>query len=57
MTDYANEALKRHEEFKGKIEISIKDKVDNKEALSVYYTPGVAAVSEAIAKDENLYRK
>ena len=57
MTDYANEALKRHEEFKGKIEISIKDKVDNKEALSVYYTPGVAAVSEAIARDENLYRK
>ena len=57
MTDYANEALKRHEEFKGKIEISIKDKVDNKEALSVYYTPGVAAVSEAIANDENLYRK
>jgi len=57
MTDYANEALKRHEEFKGKIEISIKDKVDNKEALSVYYTPGVAAVSKAIANDENLYRK
>ena len=57
MTDYTKEALKRHEEFKGKIEISIKDKVDNKETLSVYYTPGVAAVSEAIAKDENLYRK
>jgi malate dehydrogenase (oxaloacetate-decarboxylating) len=57
MTDYNKEALKRHEEFKGKIGISLKDKVDNKEALSIYYTPGVAAVSDAIAKDESTYRK
>lgn len=57
MTDYNKEALKRHEQFKGKIQITIKDRVDSKESLSVYYTPGVAAVSDAIAKDENLYRK
>lgn len=56
MTDYNKEALKKHEEFNGKIEISLKDKVDTKEALSTYYTPGVAAVSEAIAKDESKYR-
>ena len=40
--DYAKEALKLHEELKGKIEVFSRVKVDSREALSLAYTPGVA---------------
>ena len=40
--DYAKEALKLHEELKGKIEVCSRVKVDSREALSLAYTPGVA---------------
>ena len=40
--DYAKESLKLHEELRGKIEIVSRAKVDDKEALSLAYTPGVA---------------
>jgi len=40
--DYAKESLKLHYQWKGKLEIVSKMPVDNKEALSLAYTPGVA---------------
>ncbi len=45
------EALKAHEEWKGKLSIESKVKVDSKEALSIAYTPGVARPCEEIAKN------
>ena len=41
--DYNEEALKRHKELKGKIEIALKDPLDDKDKLRIFYTPGVAA--------------
>ena len=43
--DYGKEALKKHKELRGKIALRLKDKLDTKDKLSIYYTPGVAAVS------------
>ncbi|PSJ31579.1 malate dehydrogenase [Peptostreptococcus russellii] len=40
--NYSEEALKIHSEKKGKIEVISKVKVENKDDLSVAYTPGVA---------------
>ncbi len=48
--DYAKEALKKHKELKGKIGIKLKDSLDGKGKLSLYYTPGVAAVSSYVAE-------
>lgn len=48
--DFDAEALKKHKELKGKIEIALKDTLDSREKLSTYYTPGVAAVSSYVAK-------
>lgn len=48
--DYSKEALKKHKSLKGKIGLQLKDKLDTKDKLSTYYTPGVAAVSSHIAK-------
>lgn len=52
--DYNQEALDLHREFGGKLETVSKLKLDNKEALSRAYTPGVAAVCNAIAADKSL---
>ena len=41
--NYAEESLKKHYEWKGKIEVTKRVEVDSKEALSLAYTPGVAA--------------
>ena len=49
--DYAAESLKLHREWKGKIEIAPRAKVDTKEALSLAYTPGVAAPCLEIQKN------
>lgn len=49
--DYAKESLKLHYEWRGKIEIAAKVAVDNKEALSLAYTPGVAEPCLEIQKD------
>ena len=40
--DYAKESLRLHGLWKGKIEAVSKVKVDNKDDLSLAYTPGVA---------------
>ncbi len=51
--DYAKESLKLHYEWKGKVEVNARAKVDNKDALSLAYTPGVAAPCLEIQKDIN----
>ncbi|MCM1544652.1 MAG: NADP-dependent malic enzyme [Ruminococcus sp.] len=51
--DYAKESLRLHGEWKGKIEITSRAKVDSKEALSLAYTPGVAQPCLEIQKDIN----
>jgi malate dehydrogenase (oxaloacetate-decarboxylating) len=50
MTDYAKLSLEKHKELKGKIGISLKDTLDEREKLSIYYTPGVGAVSSRVAE-------
>lgn len=52
--DYMTESLKKHFEWKGKLEVTSRVRVDSKEALSLAYTPGVAAPCLEIAKDESL---
>lgn len=51
--DYGKESLKMHYDLRGKIEITSRAAVDNKEALSLAYTPGVAAPCLEIQKDLN----
>jgi len=48
------EALKKHAEWKGKIEVISTVPVKNKMDLSLAYTPGVAEPCKAIHKDVNL---
>lgn len=45
------ESLKKHYEWQGKIEITARSKVRNKEDLSLAYTPGVAQACLEIQKD------
>ncbi|MCF1620825.1 NADP-dependent malic enzyme [Tetragenococcus koreensis] len=56
MTDVKKEALKVSQEKGGKLEIRSKVPVQNREDLAITYTPGVAAVSSAIAENkEDVY--
>ena len=50
--DYGAEAIIRHRASRGKVSIASKMRVDTMEELSIAYTPGVAAVSMAIAEDK-----
>lgn len=50
MTDFGKAALDAHKQLKGKISLSLKDKLDSQDKLSTYYTPGVAAVSSYVAE-------
>jgi len=52
--NYAKLSLSLHKKLRGKISISAKTKIDDREDLAIVYTPGVGAVSSAIAKDEKL---
>ncbi len=49
--DYSVLSLEKHREWQGKLEVMPKMKVDSREALSVAYTPGVAAPCLEINKD------
>ncbi|MBQ7688845.1 MAG: NAD-dependent malic enzyme [Clostridia bacterium] len=49
--DYAAKSLEKHYEWAGKIEVNAKMRVDNSEALSLAYTPGVAQPCLEIQKD------
>src|SRR3989338_1287335 len=54
--DYGKKALAAHQKLAGKIEMSTKASLDSREKLSLYYTPGVAAVSRLLAKKPQLAR-
>ena len=49
--NYQEESLRLHKEWKGKIEVVSRVPVNNKEDLSLAYTPGVAAPCLEIQKD------
>ena len=49
--NYKEESLKKHGEWRGKIETVCRVPVDSREALSVAYTPGVAEPCMAIHND------
>ncbi|MBO5416958.1 MAG: NADP-dependent malic enzyme [Clostridia bacterium] len=51
--NYAEESLKKHYEWKGKIEVSQRVEVKTREDLSLAYTPGVATPCLEIQKDES----
>ncbi len=50
MTDYGKKALDKHKQLRGKISVELKAPIDGQEDLSIYYTPGVAAVSTYVAE-------
>ncbi len=50
MSEYFEQALKKHKLLKGKISLSLKDSLNDRQKLSTFYTPGVAAVSSLIAE-------
>ncbi len=49
--DYTKESLRLHYEWKGKVEVISRAPVDSAEALSLAYTPGVAAPCLEIQRD------
>ena len=50
--DYNKLALELHEKYKGKITTALRDNGEiNRDKLSAYYSPGVGAVSQAIAEN------
>ena len=49
--NYREESLKKHAEWKGKIEVVSRVEVDSREKLSLAYTPGVAEPCMAIHED------
>ena len=51
--DYAKESVKKHAEWRGKIEVIAKVPVNNSTDLSLAYTPGVAQPCLEIQKDIN----
>ena len=51
--DYAKESLRLHKEWKGKIKVVTRVPAENKEDLSLAYTPGVAQPCLEIQKDIN----
>lgn len=55
--DYNTMSLKMHEEKKGKIEVTSKVSVNDRDGLSTAYTPGVAEPCRRIAENrEDVYR-
>ena len=56
MNNFDDKSLELHRKGRGKLEVDLKVPLDGREDLSVAYTPGVAAVSRAIAEDpEKMY--
>ena len=48
--DFGKKALSQHKKLKGKISLKLNDQLSDRSKLSIYYTPGVAAVSSYVAK-------
>ena len=59
--DYAKESLRLHGEWKGKIEVVATVPANDRESLSLAYTPGVAqpclAIQEDLTKSYELTRR
>ena len=55
--DYAAESLKVHAFYKGKLSVVSKVTINDKDDLSVAYTPGVAEPCKKIAEDKSLVYK
>jgi malate dehydrogenase (oxaloacetate-decarboxylating) len=56
MNNFDDKSLELHRKMRGKLGLDIKVSLDGREDLSSAYTPGVAAVSKAIADDpEEMY--
>ena len=53
MSTIYEKSLQKHSEWKGKLEIKLKEPLNNKDDLSIAYTPGVAEPCRAISKDKN----
>ena len=51
--NYAEESLKLHEQWNGKIEVISRVKLETRDDLSLAYTPGVAQPCLEIQKDIN----
>ena len=51
--DYQAESLRVHLRHKGKLEVISKVKIEDKDDLSIAYTPGVAEPCQKITKDKN----
>lgn len=51
MSDFKELAIKKHHEWKGKIEVVARTPVSSKDDLSIAYTPGVAEPCLEISKD------
>lgn len=51
--DYRKESLKLHKQWQGKVEVVARAKVNDKDSLSLAYTPGVAEPCLEIQKDYN----
>lgn len=51
--DYRKESLKLHAQWKGKVEVVARAKVNDRDSLSLAYTPGVAQPCLEIQKDYN----
>lgn len=57
MDNIKDRALKAHEDWQGKIEVISRAMINNREDLSVCYTPGVAEPCKLIAEDGELSYK
>lgn len=55
--DIKEKALKQHEEWQGKIEVTNRARLETPEDLSIAYTPGVAEPCLKIAEDKDLSYK
>lgn len=51
MDEVKKQALDQHKKLRGKIEVTLKDQLDDPEKLKLYYTPGVGAVSSYVAEN------
>lgn len=51
MDEIKQQALDIHKKLRGKIEVTLKDQLDQPEKLKLYYTPGVGAVSSYVAEN------
>lgn len=54
--DIYEQSLETHKNLKGKISTSLRDTVDSKEKLSVFYTPGVGGVAKYAAENPDKLR-